>query len=106
MGKLCDNCLQEISENLSQDDLRVLNYLKKSQTFNQHASVDKTSVMPNVKGMTEFKFNAAMGRLEAACLVKRTTMARPNRFWITKSGRRILEIVGAAMQQGPNGKED
>jgi len=89
---LCDECIDIISENLSTDQILILQYLKKENTINMNLSKDKTSIMPNVKGMTEFKFQSAISGLELCNFVKRNANKRPNKFFITKDGIKALEI--------------
>lgn len=98
-GKLCDDCLQTIMFNLSRDDIGVLNALKALKTANQLMAVNKTKIMPKVEGITEFKFQTAVSRLELAGLVGRNPKKRPASFYITPSGKRILELWNKSMKE-------
>jgi len=88
---LCDDCIEIIAENLTTDQILLLEYLKKENTINMNLSKDKISIIPNVKGMTEFKFQSSVSALELCNFVKRNSTKRPNRFFITPDGRKALE---------------
>jgi hypothetical protein len=89
---LCDECISAIAENLSMDQILILKYLQKENTINMNLSKDKTAIIPEIKGMTDFKFQFSMTGLELCNFVKRNSTKRPNRFFITKDGRKALEI--------------
>lgn len=89
---LCNECIASISENLSMDQVLILKYLKKEKTFNKNLSKDKLSIIPEIKGLTDFKFNFAMNGLELCYFVARNTVKRPNKYYITPDGKKALEI--------------
>lgn len=91
-GKLCDDCLSTIMYNLSQDDILTLKALEDEKTRNQILAIDKTKIIPLVKGLTDFKFQMVISRLELCELVGRNNKKRPNKFYITPNGQRILKM--------------
>lgn len=99
MSKLCDDCLEKMMFNLSKDDIGILKALQKSKTANQLMAVNETKVMPMVEGLTKFKFQAAVSRLELPGLIGRNPKKRPATFFITPSGKRILELWTKSMKE-------
>lgn len=97
---LCDDCIAAISENLSMEQVLILKYLKKENTINANLSKDKTSIIPNIKGMTDFKFQFSISSLEMCYFVKRNSTKRPNRFYITKDGRKALSLYEQSVKEG------
>ena len=89
---LCDECIEAISENLTMDQILILKYLHKEKTINANLSKSKIDIIPNIKGMTDFKFQFNISALELCCLVKRNPTKRPNRFYITPDGRKALKV--------------
>jgi len=99
MDKLCDFCLSIIMYNLIQDDLLILQALRKEKTHNQLLAIDKTKILPLVRGLTDFKFQMAMSRLELCELVGRNSKKRPNKFFITQNGLKILELFSQTLKE-------
>lgn len=89
---MCDNCLKILMENLTRDEMKILNLLLKRKCFNSQLTLDKTSIIPSVEGLTDFKFNTAMGRLELIGVIKRVTSGRLHNFYITETGRSLIKI--------------
>lgn len=89
---LCDECIATIAENLTQDQILILKYLLKEKTINANLSKDKLSIIPNIKGMTDFKFQFCVNALETCCFINRNAVKRPNRFYITADGRKALKL--------------
>jgi predicted MarR family transcription regulator len=98
MNKLCDDCLSSIMFNLSQEDILILQTLKKEKTANQLMAISKLSIIKLTKNMTDFKFQMAVGRLELCDLVGRNPKKKPNTFYITPNGNRILELFMKSMK--------
>lgn len=98
MGTLCDECLELIINNLTRDEIVVLEFLLKSKCFNSHLCMDKTKIMPQAN-LTEFKFQMAMSRLEVVGLVNRVTNGRLYKYYITSSGKRLLEIYTESVKK-------
>ena len=96
---LCEDCLYTIMDNLKQEEIQILNVLKKDKTLSKHLSIDKTKIMPQVKGLTEFKFNMAVARLEVIGLINRNAQVRPNKFYITKTGQKFLTLYMETLQK-------
>jgi predicted transcriptional regulator len=89
---MCDDCIKEIMFNLKQDEVLILENLKKNKCVNTAMSMSKLKLMPLIANLTEFKFNDAVGRLEIIGFISRNSSARPNKFCITPSGVRFLEL--------------
>lgn len=108
MGKqlLCDECLGIIKDNLSIEQILILKYLKKENTMSLNLSKDKTAIIPNVKGMTEFKFNSCMNALELVGFVGRNSNKRPNRFYITEDGRKALKLYEEQLKKNLSEMDD
>jgi predicted MarR family transcription regulator len=98
MGKLCDDCLSNIMYNLSQEDILVLQTLKKEKTANQLLAISKPKIISQTKDLTDFKFQMTIGRLELCDLVGRNPKKKPNTFYITPNGNRILEMFTKSLK--------
>lgn len=103
---LCDECISAISENLSMDQVLILKYLKKENTINPNLSKDKLSIIPNVKGLTDFKFQFSISGLELCYLVGRNSTKRPNRFYITADGRKALAMYEESIKEELSSSDD
>jgi len=88
---MCDECLMELLDRLKTEEILILNVLYKHKTFNKLAAIDNIKIMADVK-ITPFIFNACAGRLEIAGLLNRNRDKRQNKFYITKDGRRFLDL--------------
>jgi len=97
--QLCDECIDIIKDNLNMDQVLILRYLNKEKTINPNLSKDKLSIIPNVKGMTDFKFQFSMTGLELVGFVKRNTNKRPNKFYITEDGRKALKMYEESIRE-------
>lgn len=97
---LCDNCMLTFMYNLSQDEILILNTLRKLDTKNAHASINETKIIPSVKDMTKYKFQVSIKILEAMGLVGRNSNVRPHSFWITPNGKRLLLLYKKSMKEG------
>lgn len=98
MGILCDDCLKIIINNLTKDEILVLEFLLKQKCINTHFSMDKTKIMPNTN-LTEFKFQTAMSRLEVVDLVNRVTNGRLYKYYVTASGKRLIELYKESVKE-------
>lgn len=89
---MCDNCLSELIDKLTREEFTILELLKKRKCVNSQLTLDKTIIMPEIKGLTDFKFNNAMSRLELVGCVKRNTTNRLHKFYITTTGLSLISI--------------
>ena len=81
------------------DQVLILKFLKKENTINPNLALDKTAIMPNVKGMTDYKFQFNISALELVGFVKRNVTKRPNRFYITGDGRKALALYEQSVRE-------
>jgi predicted MarR family transcription regulator len=98
MNRLCDDCLTDIMYNLSKEDILILETLKKEKTANQLLAISKPKIITQTQDMTDFKFQMSVGRLEICNLVGRNPKKKPNTFFITPSGNKILELFKKSMK--------
>lgn len=103
---LCDGCISAISENLSMEQVLILKYLKKENTINMNLSKDKLSIIPNIKGMSDFKFQFNISALELCNFVRRNSTKRPNRFFITEDGRKALKFYEQSVRESLEESDD
>lgn len=89
---MCEECLAILLENLTKEEFLILELLKSKKCVNSQLTLDKTMIIPSVKGLTDFKFNSAISRLELIGCVKRITAARLHRYHITSNGTNLLEL--------------
>jgi predicted transcriptional regulator len=95
---MCDECLNKIMYNLSQEDWLILQTLKKEKTANPLLAISKMKIIMQSKGLTDFKFQMSMGRLEVANLAGRNSKKKPNTFYITPEGVKILKMFTESMR--------
>lgn len=103
-GVICDDCLKIIMYNLTKDDITILNFLSKNKCINVHLSMDKTKIMPSIQGMTDFKFNSSISRLEVCNLIGRIATARPNKYYLKQDGINLLKLYVEDTQRSIKGK--
>lgn len=94
--------LQQILNRLTKDDVLLLDCLSKNKNINAHTAMDKTSIIREVKGLTDFKFQISSARLELACLINKTTISKSNRFYINASGLTILNMYKKSVAEAFN----
>ena len=96
---MCEECLSLLLQNLTKEEFLILDLLKSKKCVNPQLTLDKTTIIPGVKGLTEFKFNNAVSRLELVGCIKRITTTRLHKFYITSSGTSVLQIYKKELQQ-------
>lgn len=99
--ELCDECLNVIIDNLTRQEIQVLDFLNKSKCVNSHCSLDKTKIMPSLN-LTEFKFQNSMSRLELPNLICRVTNGRLHSYYITTNGKRLLALYKELLKEQLN----
>jgi predicted transcriptional regulator len=95
---MCDDCLTNIMYNLSQEDWLILQTLKKEKTSNPLLAISKMKIIMQSKGLTDFKFQVSMAKLEVANLAGRNSKKKPNTFFITPNGVKILKMFMESMK--------
>ena len=88
---MCDDCLLQLLDNLTREELTILEILKKQKCFNPQLTLDKLALLPAVKGMTDYKFTFAMSRLELIGVVRRLVICKVHKYHITPTGIKILD---------------
>lgn len=88
--KLCEECLDIIMNNLSKEDIMILEFLYKKKAINKHLSFEKIKIIREIQDLTDFKFQIAISRLEVTALVDKETKGRGNKYFITKNGQSVI----------------
>ena len=83
--------LEQIKLKLRQDDLLILNYLLENNANTPQFSFSKDHIQKEVN-LTSARTANSLIRLEVACLIDRQAFQKPQKFYITKSGNKMLEL--------------
>ena len=95
---ICDSCIEHFMFRLSSEEILILQCLKINKTGNPHTAINETKIIPAVKGLTKFKFQASTKVLHAMDLVGRNSNVKPHSFYITDNGRRLLTLYTRSLK--------
>lgn len=87
---LCDNCLKMLLRNLSREEIMLLVSMKENNYINPQMSCDEKTLLTLVKGLTPYKIKKILIRLSLVGMIDDTRLLGSNRYFITKTGIRII----------------
>jgi len=99
MAVLCDDCIRLVGNNLSPNELMLLQAMQKNKVINVHQSMDKVKLIPLVKGLSIYKMNFAVERLLAIGAITKSTVEATNKFYINENGIRIIKVLSEDMMK-------
>jgi hypothetical protein len=88
---LDEEVLQLMIDRLSNDDILILEFLSKKKSINANMGLTKQTIIDNIEGLTDFKFQISSNRLFLALLIDKSTTIKPVKYFITKAGSDILK---------------
>jgi len=84
--------LQMIKPKLRSDDILILKYLSEKEANSTQSSYSKDYIQEQLK-LTSARTSNALIRLEVACLIDRQAYQKPQKFYITESGYKMLTLL-------------
>lgn len=89
---LCDSCMKQIIKVLRHEEVRILKFLNDYHYDEQLRSADRLEIIEKCE-LTLAIVATSLHRLEASLLVGRRRIGRRNRYYITKSGKKLLKTL-------------
>lgn len=86
---LCDKCLEKLIDNVSANEVLLLEFMNKSKMYNAQLSSDALKIASNIKGMTKYKVDLAIKRMEVLGFIDSVKFGSL-KYYITKTGRRFI----------------
>lgn len=83
--------IRMIKDKMRSDDVLILQYLKKENAHSPQYSFSKDHLQTETE-LTSARTANALIRLEFACLIDRQAFQKPQRFYITDSGKEMLKF--------------
>lgn len=90
---MCDSCLKEVAYKLTREEMLILEWMCKTKILNQQLAVDKDRILSVANtGLTTFKINIALARLELVNILDVIISGRNKKYFITEDGLQLLNI--------------
>lgn len=83
--------LEQIKNKLRSDDLLILQYLSENNADSPQFSFSKDNIQKETN-LTSARTANSLIRLEVACLIDRQAFQKPQKFYITGSGKEMLKL--------------
>ena len=92
INECCDTCITKLMDNITPDDLLFLESLRKNKAVSDVCSLQKTKIIAEMRNVTDFSFNLVATRLLFANIINKSVQKRIVKYYITKSGLRLLQL--------------
>ena len=89
--KLCDNCLRQITMNLNQNEVLLLQKMAESHIETPQLSIDEVKMITLVKGLSSYKIKNIIQRFLVTSLIN-TTKFGSTKYYISENGKRLVEL--------------
>jgi predicted transcriptional regulator len=88
---LPEAALHMIKNKLRSDDIAILQYLLENEADSTQFSFSKDHIQKECE-LTSARTSNALIRLEVACLIDRQAFQKPQKFFISPSGKQMLSL--------------
>lgn len=93
---LCEGCLDKFVDKLLQEDIKVLEYLEKSNAAIPQCSISRSKIKEETK-LSVYKCYTSLDRLECLDMVGQQSRSKSNKYFITNSGKYALASIDKKM---------
>lgn len=87
---MCDECMKKIINNISQNEILLLEFMNSKKMYNAQFSSDSLKLANSVKGMTKYKIDIALKRMELIGFIDSVKFGSI-RYYLTQSGRKFIK---------------
>lgn len=88
---LCNDCIKNILNNLTQEEILLLQSLYKEKRINTQTAIEKNKLLTLGKNLSQYKLNSIIDRLTLINFVIRTS-SFPAKYYIGEDGISSLKI--------------
>lgn len=89
--KLCDDCLRNITFNLNQNEVLVLQKMRELHIETPQLSADESKLISLVKGLSPYKIKYIIQRFLVTSLID-STKCGITKYYLTENGKRLVEL--------------
>ena len=98
---MCSDCLEKIVNNVSQSEILLLDYMNQKKMFNAQLSSDALKLASEVKGMSRYKIDIALKRMEIVGFIDCVKFGSI-KYYITKTGRTFIKMYKSYITESAN----
>lgn len=101
---ICKDCLKEITLNLTQPEILLLQAMKKNNIETPQLSVDESKLITLVKDLTPYKIKFILQRFTLIYLIDSVKVGT-TKYFITENGKQVLELFMEETMKIKNNKK-